>query len=163
VLFKYSEGATSPSDVAAALREPLNVISYHTRVLADAGCIELVRMERRRGATKRYYRATLTSEIGDDAWATVPAGLRRALVRLTMDASHREAADALTRGGMDDASAHVSRSFLALDAQGRRELAALLARTLTAAREIEAAARARGGPDEPHELVVLSFRRASRP
>jgi DNA-binding transcriptional ArsR family regulator len=163
LLFKYAEAVTSPSAVAADLGEPLNLVSYHTKVLLEAGCIELVRTRRRRGATEHFYRALVVSELDDLAWERLPTGLRRALVRLTLDATRREAADALGRGGMDTASAHVSRSYFMLDAQGRAELGVLLQATLAKAGEIERTSRERGGAEVPWQLVLLSFERASRP
>jgi DNA-binding transcriptional ArsR family regulator len=164
LLFKYAESVTSPSAVAAALGVRLNLVGYHTNVLLDARFIELVRTERRRGATEHFYRSVLRSEIGDDGWERLPLRLRRSLMRITLDTSWREAGDALPRGGMDDPSAHTSRTLLSLDAAGRRELAAVLMETLERTAEIERASRRRAGDDTvPCELVVMSFVRASRP
>jgi hypothetical protein len=164
LLFKYAETVTSPRDIADALGVKLNVVSYHTNVLRAAGCLELVRTERRRGARQHFYRAVLTSEIGDADWEYLPMRLRRVLVRLTMDHGFKEAADALPRGGMDSRDTHVSRTFLTLDDQGRTALAMLLHDTVTSAFEIQQASRQRSTGDEvAHELIVLSFERASRP
>ena len=164
VLVEYARGAASPSDVAVTLGARLNLVSYHTQVLLRAGCIELVRTERRRGASKHYYRAQLRSEIADASWEQIPTRLRRALVRGTMDDSFREAGDALPQGGMDRATAHVSRSFLELDDRARVELAAVLADALGAAQRIERASRERAAANaRPHELVIMSFDTASRP
>jgi DNA-binding transcriptional ArsR family regulator len=164
LLFEYTQSVTSPSEVAEALGERLNVVSYHTNVLLAAGCLELVRTERRRGAREHFYRAVLTSLIEDPDWEQLPEPLRRGLVRLTIDAGFREAADALPHGGMDSATAHVSRSFLTLDGQGRDALAALLRETLAGAFAIERQSRARSAPDHAaHELLMLSFERASPP
>jgi hypothetical protein len=164
LLFKYAESVTSPSEIADALGEKLNVVSYHTNVLLDAGCLELVRTEPRRGAHQHFYRAVLTSEIHDADWEHLPTPLRRALVRLTMDAGFTEAGDALARGGMDGHATHVSRSFFLLDARGRDALASLLYETLTTAFAIEQASRERNAHDAlPYELIAMSFERASRP
>jgi hypothetical protein len=164
LLFKYAESVTSPSAVAAELGERLNLVSYHTHVLLRAGCIELVRTERRRGATEHFYRSLLESEIDDAAWTRVPTGLRRGLVRLTLDTSWEEARDALPHGGMDDVTAHVSRSLYDLDGAARGDLAALLRATLRRAGHIDRASRERGGGDAvPYELVIIGFERASRP
>jgi DNA-binding transcriptional ArsR family regulator len=161
LLYKYAEGATSPSAIAKESGTPLNVVSYHTQVLLRAGCIELVRTERRRGARERFYRAVLGSEIDDAAWSRLPVKLRRALARLIMDTSWREAGDALPHGGMDAGTAHVSRTLLSLDERGREELAELLVDTAARAREIGNRARSTG--TAPHQLVIFSFERASRP
>jgi DNA-binding transcriptional ArsR family regulator len=164
VMFKYAEAINSPSDVASALGAPLNLVSYHTDVLLEAGCIELVRVEPRRGARKHFYRAALIGWITDAEWDELPTSVRRTLARVTMDTSWREAGDALARGGMDDATAHMSRSYFALDGPGRRALADLLMSTLETAIEIERASRERGvGDTSPRQLVMMSFERASRP
>jgi hypothetical protein len=164
VLSKYADSVTSPRDVADALGAKLNLVSYHTRVLLDAGCLELVRTERRRGAHQHFYRAALRGEIHDEDWAQLPMRLRRTLVRMIIDAGFREAGDALPRGGMDSRDTHVSRSFLKLDERGRAALAALLHSTFAAACEIERASRERDAAGQsPCELIVMSFERASRP
>ena len=163
VLFKYGEAVTSPSAVAAALGAHLNLVSYHTQVLLHAGSIELVRTARRRGATQHFYRALHAGEVEDAAWERLPAGRRRALVRQTLDTARRDVADALARGGMDTGSTHVSRSYLMLDQEGRRALAALLRSTLAAAADIERGSKLRGTRQAPWELVILSFEPASRP
>jgi hypothetical protein len=164
LIWEYTASVTSPSRVAAALGERVNLVSYHTHVLLRAGCIELVRTVPRRGATEHFYRALVTGEILDADWGRLPTALQRALVRLTIDVSWREVGDALPRGGMDDTAAHVSRTFLTLDPQGREELAALLRSTTEAAGEIEQASRERSGPGrERWELLVFGFRRAACP
>jgi DNA-binding transcriptional ArsR family regulator len=164
VLFKYTEAVTSPSAVATALGARLNLVSYHTGVLSRAGVIELVRTQRRRGSTEHFYRATFHGIIEDADWARLPSGLRRGLVRGVIDGAFREAGDALPRGGMDEASAHVSRSYYMLDRQARRELASLLRSTFERAREIGTASDDRGTDDVvPYELVMMSFERESRP
>jgi DNA-binding transcriptional ArsR family regulator len=158
VLFAYTEQVTSPTKIADDLREPLNVVSYHTDVLRRAGAIELVRLEPRRGAKEHFYRAVLPRDIEDAEWAELPIKLRRVLSRTVIDPAMREAADALPRGGMDSGSTHMSRDFFALDRHGRDELAALLRETVERARAIAAASRERAGDDAvPHELVIMSF------
>jgi hypothetical protein len=164
VLFKYSQGVTSPRAIAAAVGSPLNTVSYHTKVLCDQGFIELVRTEARRGATEHFYRATFESLIGDAAWQGLPVGLRRALVRHMIDAAMRDAADAIPAGGMDAATTHMSRTYLDLDGHARTELACLLRDTFEQAAEIAKASGLRGSTEvKPHELVIMSFELQSRP
>jgi DNA-binding transcriptional ArsR family regulator len=164
LLFKYTECVTSPSAIAKELGERLNVVSHHTRVLRDAGVIELVREESRRGATVHFYRATLASEIDDADWERLPISLRRLLVRRMIDGAMSDAADALPRGGMDVSTTHMSRSYLYLDEHGRSELASVLRGAFVQARDIDTASRARKNDDTvPYALVVMSFERASGP
>jgi DNA-binding transcriptional ArsR family regulator len=161
VLFKYTEGETSPRAIAMALGARLNVVSYHTQVLLRAGVLELVRTEPRRGATEHFYRATLGSVIEDAGWAKVPVGLRRVLVRRMLEATIEEVADAVPRGGMDDPTVHMSRSYFRLDREARSELSTVLRETFARAHQI---ARASGQNDAvPYELVIFSFERGSSP
>jgi DNA-binding transcriptional ArsR family regulator len=57
-------GGISPSEVAEAIREPLQNIGYHCRVLRDCGAVELVNQKQVRGAIKSFYRFAVT-----DRWA----------------------------------------------------------------------------------------------
>src|SRR5215216_2760142 len=81
LLFKYIEAVTSPSRIAAEWQSPLNVVSYHTKVLLGAGALELVRTARRRGAQEHFYRAVLPGDIEDIEWTHIPVKLRRVLAR----------------------------------------------------------------------------------
>jgi DNA-binding transcriptional ArsR family regulator len=164
LLFRYARDVTSPSKIAQALGEPVNLVSYHTRVLRQAGCVELVRVEPRRGAREHFYRAVGRGEIEDAEWERLPVSGRRWAVRRVLEDVWGEATEALPSGGMDDRTTHISRQVLSLDDRGRLELAALLRATVDAAVEIERASRARGGDAEsPAELVILQFMRASAP
>jgi DNA-binding transcriptional ArsR family regulator len=71
-----SPAEVSPRELALKLSEQLSALSYHVRVLADCGAIELVRTERIRGSTQHFYRAVVRAswalcalKAGDD-----PAG-----------------------------------------------------------------------------------------
>jgi hypothetical protein len=162
LIFEYATAVTSPSAVAKTLGERLNLVSYHTNVLVAAGFLELVRIERRRGAHEHFYRATLPrSEIDDAGWERIPLKLRRSLVRLTVDTAWREARDALPRGGLDDADAHLSRSLVRLDAAGRREVATALRDTMRLVSDIERRSIERSADDAVYaELVMMCFKPA---
>jgi DNA-binding transcriptional ArsR family regulator len=58
------EAEVSPRDLALDLREHLSRLSYHVRILAWCGAIELARMEQVRGSTQHFYRV-----IVDARWA----------------------------------------------------------------------------------------------
>lgn len=57
-----TEGEISPRELAVVLGEPLSALSYHVRVLAECGAVELVRTERIRGSTQHFYRAVVRAE-----------------------------------------------------------------------------------------------------
>lgn len=54
----------SPRDLAASLDQPLSRLSYHVRVLAGCGALDLVRTKQVRGSTQHFYRLVL-----DAPWA----------------------------------------------------------------------------------------------
>jgi hypothetical protein len=164
LMHEYTIETSSPSRVAAALGERVNVVSYHTNVLLRAGCLELVRTERRRGAIEHFYRTTVPGEIGDGDWALLPESLRQRIVRRTLELVWRDATEALPRGGMDDRTSHISRVPMYLDQQAAVELAALLRATVDTAQQIAIESRAReAGAARPWTLAILSFSSTSAP
>lgn len=58
------EKEAAPRDLARDLTQPLSKLSYHVRVLARCGAVELVRTEQVRGSTLHFYFA-----IVDARWA----------------------------------------------------------------------------------------------
>jgi len=89
-------GPASPSQLAAHVDAPVGVVSYHVRVLADAGVVELVATAPKRGALQHFYAlrdrddtvgATLLLEPAD-------AGALLADLRARVDEARRTAADA---------------------------------------------------------------------
>src|SRR5262245_55677502 len=101
LLFAYQFGPASPSDLARRTGEPLNLVSYHTRVLLRHGWLELVRTEQRRGGTASVYRATAPGFIEDDEWRRLPLQRRRALIRSLIAVASEEARRAARAGGFD--------------------------------------------------------------
>jgi DNA-binding transcriptional ArsR family regulator len=65
-----TNGTASPRDLSTILSEPLSNVSYHVRVLANRGALELVRTRQVRGSTQHFYRATMAPE-----WARVALGV----------------------------------------------------------------------------------------
>jgi hypothetical protein len=157
ILLEYEAEPACPSDVARRLGRPVNLVSYHTGVLARQGCVELVRTERRRGALTRYYRATGLQLVGDEDWARLPAGERRSLVLEALDHIAAEARQGALAGGFDGANAHLTRWLVALDAAGEHAVDAVLLRAAGEIAAIAAASRARPGPRRVHELALLAF------
>ena len=75
----FNERVASPSDLAAELGEPIGNVSYHTRILARLGCVELVKTKQVRGAVEHYYRAVVRPVFSDDDWAELPLSIRKSL------------------------------------------------------------------------------------
>jgi DNA-binding transcriptional ArsR family regulator len=163
-LLRYAEAVTSPKAVAADLGVRLNVVSYHTQVLLREGAIELVRTERRRGATEHFYRAATPHVIEDEEWRQLPVKLRRVVSRAFIDGVMRESVDALAAGGMDGEETHLSRTYLRLDSQAQVELAALLRETFSRVNAIADASRERAAESAVgSELIIMSFQGTSSP
>lgn len=155
-----AHGEASPRQIASELGSPLGVVSYHVRILRDAGWLALVRAEPRRGAVEHFYRPEGPPFVDDTRWERLPLAVRRRLAGQTVGEILEVAAEAAQRGGFDGARAHVSRLPLRLDDEGWGELAKLLAEALDAAwaiqrRSDERAASGSASPPEPSQLAIL--------
>lgn len=161
VLVTLSRRVASPNEVARELGEPLGRVSHHVRLLAKLGTIELVETRHRRGAVEHFYRAAVTPVIDDEAWASLPLGVRRSLAKQPIQGALEDIVAAAAGGGFDHALMHASVTRLRLDRRGREEVAAALASALERVVEIRAEARQRAGPAElePTEVVMLHFDR----
>jgi DNA-binding transcriptional ArsR family regulator len=165
VLVALNERVASPKELAAELGEPLGNVSYHTRVLAQLGCIELVSTTQRRGALEHHYRAVMRPFFDDAAWAQIPVSTRRSLFDGELDRLWNDAVEAAKDGGFDQPQAHVSVTALDLDEQGFAEVARLLASVVDRALEIQAEAAARRAdgaqPAVRSEIGILHFERSA--
>jgi hypothetical protein len=121
----------------------------------------------RRGAVEHHYRATMRPFFSAQDWSTLPASTRRAVVDGTLGEVFKDISEAASSGGFDDDLVHVSRSPMALDAEGFQQLAELLESTVEQAARIQAASAERGrgaeaGEASGVELVLMGFRTAPR-
>lgn len=64
ILTELEKRAASPSQIAEAVGESVGVVSYHMRVLAEAGLAELVGTVPRRGALQHFYAVRDTGTVG---------------------------------------------------------------------------------------------------
>jgi DNA-binding transcriptional ArsR family regulator len=167
ILMLLEREVQTPLDLARAIGEPLNKIGYHVHALREAGCIELVRTEHRRGAVAHYYRPTSRAFLTDEQWAGLPLGIRRKLVAQTLNDVMTDARAAAGGEGFDHDQVHVSRTALELDDEGFDALVELVNATLDRALEIQAETIGRrsgaAGADRPSShrtlLALLHFHR----
>jgi DNA-binding transcriptional ArsR family regulator len=138
ILMQLEREVQTPLDLARALEQPLNKIGYHVHALREAGCIELVRTEHRRGAVAHFYRPTSRAFLNDEQWSSLPIGIRLRLVTQTLQDVMSDARVAAEGEGFDADDVHVSRTELALDDEGYAEIVELLGSTLDRALEIQA-------------------------
>jgi DNA-binding transcriptional ArsR family regulator len=137
ILERLEDHTASPTELADELAAPLGNVSYHVRILADAGLIELARTTRRRGATEHHYRTAAqattaqrpapqpepaepgpTGEAADDLGeAEVPIGETEVGETVEEIAETGEEIHGRVRATGDDATAraHITRTPLVLD------------------------------------------------
>lgn len=155
----FNERVASPSDLAAELGEPIGNVSYHTRILARLGCVELVRTKQVRGAVEHYYRAVVRPVFSDDDWAELPLSIRKSLAGAVLTEIADDMGASATEGGFDRDEVHLSRTTLTLDSQGWQELNELLQELGDQALEIQVQSAARLHSDgvQESEAAVLAL------
>ena len=136
--------------LARELDLPLGRVSYHIRLLADLGAIELVRTEPRRGALEHFYRAVTTVWFSEADWQKLPRSARRGSSARTSSTSSPASPPPPTAAASTRASV-VLRAPLELDEEGLNELSELLRDSIERAREINlrAAERRANGARRP--------------
>lgn len=120
----------SPNEMAEELGVSLGVMSYHVRRLHALGFLELVKRTPRRGAIEHHYRAKARPHVTDEGWAETPSIVKRAMVGASLQQITGFINTAAAQGGFDRGDAHLSRTVVALDEQGWKQLAGELARLM---------------------------------
>ena len=151
----------SPNELAQELALPLGRVSYHIRLLAELGAIELVRTEPRRGALEHYYRAVTRPWFSGDDWSRLPRSARRGIVGQSLQRIFDDVTTAVDGGGFDAPASVVRSAYLELDEQGLTETSDVLTAAAERLSRINAeAAERRGGADGVStEVALLHFER----
>lgn len=164
------EGPASPRQMAEAIDEPLNNVTYHVKQLRDLGCIELDRVERRAGGRvlERFYRSTQRAYFDDDAWEVLNDNERLGVLWSIVRLMSKDITDAMTAGTFfgDAYDIHLSRSPMTVDEEGWEEIAVLLNRSTKELFEITERVEQRHaeGETEPSihtKVEMLQFRSPS--
>ena len=127
----------SPNEMAEELGVSLGVMSYHVRRLHALGFLELVKRTPRRGAIEHHYRAKARPHVTDEGWAETPSIVKRAMVGASLQQITGFINAAAAQGGFDRGDAHLSRTVVALDEHGWKELAGELARLMERVDELQ--------------------------
>jgi DNA-binding transcriptional ArsR family regulator len=153
----------SPNELARELGLPLGRVSYHIRLLADLGVIELVRTEPRRGALEHFYRAVTRGWFSEEDWARLPRAARRGIVGQSLQRIFSDVTAAVDAGGFDGPAGQVKRTSLELDERGLEELTEVLTTTAERVNQInaESADRRAGAEGVSTEFALLHFERSS--
>jgi DNA-binding transcriptional ArsR family regulator len=165
LLMMLNQKVASPIELAREIDESLGTVSYHIRLLADLGCIELVRTEPRRGAVEHYYRAIARPEFSDRDWVQLPPSARRSISDAVLAQIWRDVARAVEQDSFDARDdRHLSRTPLVLDQQGWEDLNELLVDVVARALEIESQSAGRlqeaGAEGTTSKLVVMHYESA---
>jgi hypothetical protein len=153
----FNERVASPSDLAAELGEPIGNVSYHTRILARLGCVELVKTKQVRGAVEHYYRAVVRPVFSDEDWAELPKSIRKSLADAVLAEIADDMGAAATEGGFDRDDVHLARTPLVLDKQGWQDLNVLLQEVSDKALEIQAESASRLQADGASDSEAAVF------
>lgn len=146
----------SAKQASEMLGQPIAKVSYHVRVLADAGVLELVRRTRRRGAVESYYRAAVSIEIDDDAWTRAGPDLWRPLVAASVQSWMSDIIHSVETGEFEFDGAMLGNAHFEADEEGVEELRQALMDHYGRLLEIEAAIAARRRANPGAETVPLN-------
>jgi DNA-binding transcriptional ArsR family regulator len=117
----------SAKEISEALGLPLGLVSYHVDVLWDLDCIELVKEEKRRGATEYFYRGISRTYLRDEIWAKLGADARNEISVEAMEKINGAAVASFEAGVFDIRdNRHVSFTPVRLDEEGWNESMNLL-------------------------------------
>ena len=113
----------SPKELAYELKQKLSNVSYHVRVLAEAGLIELVEEEPVRGSVAHFYKAVWRDLLSSSAWKDLSPEVRSAFFGSTIETLLSELAASLSSGLLDRRDDHlIVRKPLSLDDGGWRKV-----------------------------------------
>jgi DNA-binding transcriptional ArsR family regulator len=157
LLAMLEERPQSPVKLAGTLGMDLGQVSYHVKRLHEAGLIELVETNRRRGAIEHVYASRHAALFGDEAWRRLDRRSRAQLLFPILQQMAEYANRAARAGGFDRADSGFTRWTLKVDEEGWRELADAFKRWIDQAVAIEARAAERATDGFHAGLVLLLF------
>jgi hypothetical protein len=76
----------------------LSHVSYHFRVLAKAGCIEIVETIPRRGSVEHIYRGKARAQFDEDQWASLNVDERQAIAKVSLQSFIAQVEGAMLSG-----------------------------------------------------------------
>lgn len=167
ILQQLRDDERSPTEIASALGEPLGNVSYHVKILADCGAVELARTAPVRGATEHFYRARALPRLHEAEWQQLHPATRRALFDATLSQIWDHVVAASRSGGFEDTKSHISWTPLELDEKGYAMLLQEIERFIDRALALQAQSEDRLAKQAPEdrvrhstEVVLMHFHRA---
>jgi hypothetical protein len=159
-----NEGEASAAQIARQIGQDLKKVGNHVKALAEYGCIELVRTEKKRGAEEHFYRASLRPHIGHEEWSQLSPQARHEISALVFQAVVAEALAAFRAGKFDSRlDRFLAWQPMKLDEPGWKELVRELDESLERIQEIASRAEARlcesGQKGFPAVAAAMGFER----
>jgi DNA-binding transcriptional ArsR family regulator len=156
------EGPSSPSRIARQLDNvSLNLTSHHIKVLRELDCVELQEEVRHGGRTEHIYRLTKRPMFTAEEWKEVEPEDGQSLILDILRVVSEEVRQALLDGGFTGDDRHLSRTPLAVDGEGWREIYEILERALYELFEVgeRSAKRAERSGEEltKARVVIMQF------
>jgi DNA-binding transcriptional ArsR family regulator len=167
ILQILNEREASPHDLAVLTEHPLGNVAYHTRVLEECGCVELVGTARRRGAIEHYFRAKPRPFIGREDWSKVPRSLRGGVSEATLRCFVERVVNAIEAGKIDGREdTTLSWMSMAVDEIGWVQVAEILEEAMAKLQRVHSQSRERveigGGDLLPVVVGLAAFESADR-
>jgi DNA-binding transcriptional ArsR family regulator len=155
------ERVASPTEIARLTGVAVGTASFHFKELLNAGAIELVRTEQRRGALEHFYRAVERPEISDREWQALPVASRREIAATYLLAISGEALSSLRHGRMEaDDDLYLVWEPVRCSSEGQAELHEMFAEFHERLEELKARDEARqDGDTRVRMIAMLNFER----
>jgi DNA-binding transcriptional ArsR family regulator len=152
-----AERVASPNELTQLVDDSIANISYHVKVLRDAGVIELVGEAPRRGAMEHFYRAIERPNASDQETAARTPSERTEFARYIGQRSFADYALALDAGTFGERSDHYAwRMPMLVDAEGWGRLNEIYAEMTDKIMEVQAESAGRMNP-ESEQIDVTSL------
>lgn len=152
-----AERVASPNELTNLVGDSLGNVSYHVKVLKDAGMIELVDTAPRRGALEHFYRAIERPNASDEETAARSPEERTEFARYIGQRSFADYATALQAGTFGKRSDHYAwRMPMLVDEAGWGRLNEIYAETTEKIMEAQAESAERMGRDPDAEGVHVT-------
>jgi DNA-binding transcriptional ArsR family regulator len=159
ILGLLDERIASPRELSEELGVPLQNVSYHVRELAKLRLVKLVRTRQRRGALEHLY--TAVPHVCEEVWSDLPPLVRHRLTAAGLSNIFHQVNEAAAHGGFIADDAHLSRTQLVLDDEGREALTKELEATIARVERIHEQSRKRLGhahiAQRSMALVIVRF------
>ena len=127
ILRLLEEGPSGPKRLADRSGEQLSNVSYHTRVLFDCGCIELLETIPARGALEHIYKLKPQGAIGSGNWKALPPALQTHYAGSALAGLASRAVEAMDAGTFESREGSgISWFPLSVDEEGWKELRRVL-------------------------------------